>query len=595
MKKWLALSWLCLGWASCAWCATYYVSPTGDDSQAGTSPQSAWQSLAKVNKAEIVPGDRVLFERGGIWRGILRPASGEKGNPVYYGAYGKGEKPTIYGSIDASNPNDWEEVSPGLWSVKEIEPQLHEKIDLPLAGSWNLHREAGAAATIRTSEEEGMLKITVECQKGGTAPNHIQLWGPEVKERLPETCLLRLKARCSAPYVLPALTIQQTTVPWPSVSRTNAGITLTDEWQTFEVLLSTSQDMVLESGKMVSWHASLGQMPTGCVLEVIPLGLQRVTVDRRLFLSTDVGNIIFDHGKFQKYHTCGVKKWSLEEVKEWGDYHYDRKTNRVYLKFEENPGKLCQSVELAMRNHGVNQGGCHDVVYENLAVAYAAAHGFGGGNTARITIRKCDLYYIGGGDQYMQEGRTVRFGNAIEFWNSAEDSLVEENRIWEVYDAAITNQGKGSPQHPSIQRNITYRNNLIWNSEYSFEYWNRDGITENIVFENNLCFDAGVVWSHAQRPNPNGAHMMFYNNGAPTKNFIVRNNVFCNSTEVCLRMDNDWRSGLILENNVYWQDELPVIRFLVKNYYSKEDWKKYQEETGMDKGSILKKVAFPAQ
>ena len=63
----------------------YYVdSAAGDDAAAGTSPQAAWRSLAKVNAAELRPGDVVRFKRGGLWRGSLVPRSGEPGAPVTY-------------------------------------------------------------------------------------------------------------------------------------------------------------------------------------------------------------------------------------------------------------------------------------------------------------------------------------------------------------------------------------------------------------------------------------------------------------------------------------------------------------------------------
>ncbi len=53
---------------------TFFVSNTsGDDGSDGLSPQSPWQSLSKVNAAELQPGDKVLFQRGGLWRGTLVP------------------------------------------------------------------------------------------------------------------------------------------------------------------------------------------------------------------------------------------------------------------------------------------------------------------------------------------------------------------------------------------------------------------------------------------------------------------------------------------------------------------------------------------
>ena len=71
---------------------------------------------------------------------------------------------------------------------------------------------------------------------------------------------------------------------------------------------------------------------------------------------------------------------------------------------------------------------------------------------------------------------------------------MEDCRIWEIYDAALTNQGDGT----NTQENITYRRNVIWNSEYSFEYWNRgsSSLTRNVVFEHNTCVDAGYGWGH---------------------------------------------------------------------------------------------------
>lgn len=264
----------------------------------------------------------------------------------------------------------------------------------------------------------------------------------------------------------------------------------------------------------------------------------------------DVGNIIFNHGA----KPCGWKRWKLDDVKQSPDFFYCLAEQCVYLYAEANPATLYTSIEFAMNKVIVAQAGKHDVIYDGLAVRYGAGHGFGGGETKRLVIRNCDIYYIGGGHQFTTaDGRPVRFGNGIEFWNCGEEHLVENNRLWEIYDAAITNQGRGQGEFQSIQRNITYRNNTIWNAEYSFEYWNNpeSAITENILFEHNACFDAGYGWAHFHRPDPNGTHIMFYNNIAQTTNFVVRDNLFANSTEVCLRMTYDWRKYCQFQHNVW--------------------------------------------
>ncbi len=77
---------------------TYYVSPKGNDTNSGTSPEQAWKTLTRVNSAPLRSGDGVLFERGGVWRGQI--TANKAG--VTYSAYGTGDKPKIYGSPENS-------------------------------------------------------------------------------------------------------------------------------------------------------------------------------------------------------------------------------------------------------------------------------------------------------------------------------------------------------------------------------------------------------------------------------------------------------------------------------------------------------------
>ncbi len=71
----------------------YYVSNSGSDQNDGTSPQTAWATLDRVNDTQLRPGDGVYFQRGGLWRGQLWAQEG-----VTYSAYGEGEKPRLYAS-----------------------------------------------------------------------------------------------------------------------------------------------------------------------------------------------------------------------------------------------------------------------------------------------------------------------------------------------------------------------------------------------------------------------------------------------------------------------------------------------------------------
>lgn len=70
--------------------ATYYVSNNGSDANDGLSPATAWKTIARVNQDTYIPGDKILFERGGEWTGkTLAPqGSGSAAAYITIGAYG---------------------------------------------------------------------------------------------------------------------------------------------------------------------------------------------------------------------------------------------------------------------------------------------------------------------------------------------------------------------------------------------------------------------------------------------------------------------------------------------------------------------------
>ena len=409
--------------------AFYVDAARGDDARDGLRPETAWRSLAQVNRAPLAPGDRVLFRRSQSWRGQLVPRSGAAGAVITYGAYGEGGKPALLGSVAADRTEDWQAAGASLWVT---------------------------------------------------------------------------------------------------VTRTN---------------------------------------------QASPL-------------SVDVGNIIFDHGK-----SVGVKKWSEADLRRDGDYFYDALTRQVKLRSDEHPAKRHQSIELALRRHIIEQNGCGYVTYENLDLRYGAAHGIGGASTRHITIRGCDISYLGGGHQFTRpDGNPVRFGNGIEFWSSAHDCVVEDCRIWEIYDAALTNQGDGT----NVEANITYRRNVIWNSEYSFEYWNRGPAsqTRNIVFEHNTCADAGCGWGHDQRPDPNGRHLMFYDNRAETTNVVIRYNIFCNAADSLLRLHGrDWTAALMMDYNCWFQPRGPILLW-DQQKVGAEGFAAFMHPRGLDTHSLLAEPKF---
>ena len=73
--------------------ATYYISPSGNDSHSGTSAQATWRTIDKINTIDLNPGDKVLLQGGHDYSGNLLLTAEDAGTPkqpVVIGSYGSG-------------------------------------------------------------------------------------------------------------------------------------------------------------------------------------------------------------------------------------------------------------------------------------------------------------------------------------------------------------------------------------------------------------------------------------------------------------------------------------------------------------------------
>ena len=97
---------------------TYYISPAGNDSHSGTSVQTAWRTIEKVNDIDLNPGDSVLFETGHDYCGNLFLTAEDAGTPtqpVVIGSYGAGRA-----KIKAGNGSGVTVLNAGGIEVKDL-------------------------------------------------------------------------------------------------------------------------------------------------------------------------------------------------------------------------------------------------------------------------------------------------------------------------------------------------------------------------------------------------------------------------------------------------------------------------------------------
>jgi hypothetical protein len=112
---------------------TFYVSPTGNDGNSGTSPDDAWRTVDHVNQQFFQPGDTVLFQGGATFYGsifLFYPVNGTNIAPVTFGSYGDGRatiRSDYYGFLatkaqgvsiqDLNFVGSWQPGNPGNGNV----------------------------------------------------------------------------------------------------------------------------------------------------------------------------------------------------------------------------------------------------------------------------------------------------------------------------------------------------------------------------------------------------------------------------------------------------------------------------------------------
>ena len=565
----------------------YFVdSQSGNDSASGTSPENAWKTLDRVNKAKFEPGEVVRFRKDGIWRGRLTCQSGAEGNPIVYSDYKTGKEvfpPRILNSVDLTGGAKWVRVgdeNSNRWATREGDWRdlgVTDYVRGFASGKWHIYTEEDAKATYRSAtfdDLDGARGYTIECEEPGSEPSYLQWTTDGFDVKLGGCVALRFIARASVPFTIDSgVTLMMTGKPWSGYGDTiDLPGEISSEWRQYTVVF---RPIVEANDGRITFFLG-GKLPKGGTFDFIPLEAHEYE-DVSLGLNTDVGNLvltepspagpsrgimtIFEYRpeKFfattaDKTEYCGFKRWALDELKELNDFWYDKKTRRVYMISDQNPGKKFVSVEAPLRNHCCVCGG-HDVVIENITFSHTGAHGISLPKPKRVTVRNCAFDWIGGGDLSNEggTGRRVRFGNGVEYWDGLEDCVVEKCRFSRVYDVAITTQGP----EKDVARNLFMRDNLMYRCEQAFEIWFDDPetVVENVVFEHNLCVDSGRDWSHIQRPNKIATPILGYNLDAKTVDITIRKNVFYDTQQFFIKCWHNRIADYHIDDNVYWIDE----------------------------------------
>lgn len=295
----------------------------------------------------------------------------------------------------------------------------------------------------------------------------------------------------------------------------------------------------------------------------------------------------------------GFKYYKLEDVRTLWDFYCDYDSGYVYVHCPRNPNYYDQQVCFAVGG-GVSLGTNSRV--SNLDIFGGGSHGMTAGHSAKGCLKNavasnCDIHDFGGAQLRSEEHfRIIRFGNGIEFWSGAEDVLVENCRIYNIYDVAITMQG--FPEKNGGWKNVVFRQNAMWGNHQSFEIWTKDehakecGMT-NCKFTDNICIGAGYGWSYYPRHDrQNGSHLLFYCTNVDKHDILVENNVFYDMREVLYHksigapVDGEIPTDYVTRgNHIFIRKDAYLMN--QKYCYRATELEAFQQERGLEMGSDI--------
>lgn len=271
----------------------------------------------------------------------------------------------------------------------------------------------------------------------------------------------------------------------------------------------------------------------------------------------DIGNIIFEHGE-----KTGIKQSKLANLSKNFHFFSDEGNGKLYMYLNTgNPGVVFKSIDLCPRvliMSGV--GKVSDVVIDNLCLKYSGAFGVSINGTAQnIKISNCEIGWIGG--SFMPHSAGSRYGNGIEFYGSTINCLVQNNWVYQVYDAGISHQGV-----EAIMKNITFDKNLIEFCTWSIEVWNTDEdgndneddnyeVYEDLFYTNNIMRFAGMGWAQQRFVTEYDSHFNCWNYLQKTlENMKISGNIFDTAAVNLIH----WKSGekqpgVTISGNTYYQ------------------------------------------
>ena len=312
---------------------------------------------------------------------------------------------------------------------------------------------------------------------------------------------------------------------------------------------------------------------------------------------SDVGFMLLGE---ENPNNVGFKVEGIDSLDTEREFWYNAANLRVILYSPQNPALHYQNVEIA-KSYGIfhhliqaSFSGASYIHIQDLAIKYWNAHAIAFVDAFGIEIRNCDISY-GGGVCYWQNpvtGGMARLGNGIEFWESAQNCVVDGCKIGQIFDSGVTPQAQGTA---STVSDIYFINNIFWGNDMaSFEiaYASNSTTVNNINFKNNISIGAGRGWARAQKLHADmGWDVTTWAGWSGVfDGFYLKNNVYYRALDASVR--TQWQGVITnfeMDSNYYYKPEDGINNIMMwwpNDIYRMSEFVDFKAQQGQDANSF---------
>jgi hypothetical protein len=572
----------------------YYVSPSGNDSNNGTSQSSAWRTIARVQQLQYVlqPGDRILFERGASFSGQLDiNSSGTAGQPIVIGAYGSGNLPVISGSTTTGS---WTQHQGNIWRASVAQPVKYVRVN-------------GEMMTLARYPNTGWLRVNTSSntQLNSTSLNQANgYWnGARLVVRSTNWCYenAEISGFSNGTLSFPAITynpgnydwgffvcnkLSELDAPGEWFHDTNAGVLYLWAPGNADPNTVNVQASVHENGINVGWQKS------------------HVRIEDLLFRGQRYAGVNNGGASYVTITGCTFE-WSNHAIRSYGNH--DNYSNNIVRNI------FASGMALIDNNTTIENNTITDIaLIPGLGESFWGYYGMYALGDDNV-IRNNSITNTGNSGMFLEGSplvekniirgplATVNDGGGI-YWDNSDGMIIQDNIIEDLdgnmesvaMDYHVNYKiGHGIYFGNAVINNTIVRRNTVSGCHGAGIHVDHTMVSNGIQVRDNVLYDNDIQLSLSDYSNYNGPgaaapyHVPSYNS------VYSGNTLYCmNKDQLCVQQYHVYSNNLVdfgtFTNNRHFNPFNELTTFIIKLYsgtvkhYSLERW---QAERGEETGS----------